>query len=233
MHFELWLQWAQGSGGTQNAVQSRRGNSNGKDSIVRMSLSAAELIGVMHERIASLFSCTVPAPQRAIPQPNFVPVSCRMSRTYHKRGMLGSPSKVRSIPFTLSFVAHRGFLTYVATVVEVEVGDDGEIRIPRVDTALDAGLVVNPASYSNRISMTIPWLESTKCQPRRMSTLRKAPRRRREWESLVSHHSSQRFVTRSSPPQASVSAICRSRATACWDKIAERDSAGGSFHDSQ
>jgi isoquinoline 1-oxidoreductase subunit beta len=40
--------------------------------------------------------------------------------------------------------AHRSFLTYVATVVEVEVNDQGEIRIPRVDTALDAGLIVNP-----------------------------------------------------------------------------------------
>jgi isoquinoline 1-oxidoreductase beta subunit len=40
--------------------------------------------------------------------------------------------------------AHRSFLTYVATVVEVEVGDDGEIHIARVDTAVDAGLVVNP-----------------------------------------------------------------------------------------
>ena len=40
--------------------------------------------------------------------------------------------------------AHRSFLTYVATVVEVEVSDDGEISIPRVDTAIDAGLVVNP-----------------------------------------------------------------------------------------
>lgn len=42
------------------------------------------------------------------------------------------------------FAAHRSFLTYVATVVEVEVSSDGEIRIPRVDTAVDAGLVVNP-----------------------------------------------------------------------------------------
>jgi isoquinoline 1-oxidoreductase subunit beta len=42
------------------------------------------------------------------------------------------------------FAAHRSFLTYVATVVEVEVDDQGEILIPRVDTALDAGLVVNP-----------------------------------------------------------------------------------------
>ena len=40
--------------------------------------------------------------------------------------------------------AHRSFLTYVATVVEVEVDDQGGIRIPRVDTAVDAGLVVNP-----------------------------------------------------------------------------------------
>jgi isoquinoline 1-oxidoreductase beta subunit len=44
----------------------------------------------------------------------------------------------------VGFAAHRSFLTYVATVVEVEVTDDGEIRIPRVDTAIDAGLVVNP-----------------------------------------------------------------------------------------
>jgi isoquinoline 1-oxidoreductase subunit beta len=40
--------------------------------------------------------------------------------------------------------AHRSFLTYVATVVEVEVNSQGEIKIPRVDTVLDAGLIVNP-----------------------------------------------------------------------------------------
>jgi len=40
--------------------------------------------------------------------------------------------------------AHRSFLTYVATVVEVEVTDQGEIHIPRVDTAVDAGLIANP-----------------------------------------------------------------------------------------
>jgi isoquinoline 1-oxidoreductase beta subunit len=44
----------------------------------------------------------------------------------------------------LGIAAHRSFLTYVATVVEVEVNDQGEVRIPRVDVALDAGLVVNP-----------------------------------------------------------------------------------------
>src|SRR5437660_10414319 len=44
----------------------------------------------------------------------------------------------------IGIAAHRSFLTYVATVVEVEVDDQGEVRIPRVDTVLDAGLVANP-----------------------------------------------------------------------------------------
>jgi isoquinoline 1-oxidoreductase beta subunit len=44
----------------------------------------------------------------------------------------------------LGIAAHRSFLTYVASVVEVEINDKGEIRIPRVDTVVDAGLVVNP-----------------------------------------------------------------------------------------
>ncbi len=35
-------------------------------------------------------------------------------------------------------------MTYVATVAEVEVDDKGEVKIPVVHTALDAGLVVNP-----------------------------------------------------------------------------------------
>ena len=44
----------------------------------------------------------------------------------------------------MGIAAHRSFLTYVAAVVEVEVSDDGDVKIPRVDLALDAGLVVNP-----------------------------------------------------------------------------------------
>jgi isoquinoline 1-oxidoreductase beta subunit len=39
---------------------------------------------------------------------------------------------------------HRSFLSYVAAVVHVAVGTDGQITIPRVDIALDCGLVVNP-----------------------------------------------------------------------------------------
>lgn len=44
----------------------------------------------------------------------------------------------------MGIAVHRSFLTYVATVVEVEVDDQGEVKIPSVHTAVDAGVVVNP-----------------------------------------------------------------------------------------
>jgi isoquinoline 1-oxidoreductase subunit beta len=44
----------------------------------------------------------------------------------------------------MGIAVHRSFLTYVATVVEVEVDDSGAIRIPHVTTAVDAGIVANP-----------------------------------------------------------------------------------------
>jgi len=46
--------------------------------------------------------------------------------------------------FGMGLAMHRSFLTYVATVVEVEVGKDGKVKIGRVDTAVDAGTIVNP-----------------------------------------------------------------------------------------
>jgi isoquinoline 1-oxidoreductase subunit beta len=44
----------------------------------------------------------------------------------------------------LGIAAHWSFLSYVAAVVEVEVGADGKIRIPRVNIAADVGRVINP-----------------------------------------------------------------------------------------
>jgi isoquinoline 1-oxidoreductase beta subunit len=44
----------------------------------------------------------------------------------------------------LGIAVHRSFLTYVAAVVEVEVDNKGQIRIPRVDLALDTGKVIHP-----------------------------------------------------------------------------------------
>jgi isoquinoline 1-oxidoreductase beta subunit len=52
----------------------------------------------------------------------------------------------RALPkgHALGIAAHRSFLSYIATVVEVAVSPDGKISIPRVDTAVDAGMIVNP-----------------------------------------------------------------------------------------
>ena len=50
------------------------------------------------------------------------------------------PAKGRA----LGIAAHRSFLTYVAAVVEVDVDATGNVRIPRVDIAVDAGRVINP-----------------------------------------------------------------------------------------
>jgi len=45
--------------------------------------------------------------------------------------------------FGMGIATHRSFLTYVATVVQAEVKDN-RVILHRVDTALDAGTVVNP-----------------------------------------------------------------------------------------
>ena len=47
--------------------------------------------------------------------------------------------------FGMGLAVHRSFLTYVATVVQAEV-KDGQVIIHRVDTAVDAGTIVNPTT---------------------------------------------------------------------------------------
>src|SRR5690349_13250431 len=58
----------------------------------------------MQLRVAAPSICTVQAPQRPLPQPNFVPVSCSSSRRYHKSGSSGSPVKVRLTPLTVQAI---------------------------------------------------------------------------------------------------------------------------------
>jgi len=50
----------------------------------------------------------------------------------------------------MGIAAHRSFLTYVATVVEVEVNDRGQVHIPNVWTAVDAGTIVSPDNIRNQ-----------------------------------------------------------------------------------
>jgi isoquinoline 1-oxidoreductase beta subunit len=50
----------------------------------------------------------------------------------------------------MGVAVHRSFLTYVATVVQVEIDHQGKVQIGRVDTAVDAGTIVNPDSVRNQ-----------------------------------------------------------------------------------
>ncbi|HZT49763.1 MAG TPA: molybdopterin cofactor-binding domain-containing protein, partial [Hyphomicrobiaceae bacterium] len=51
----------------------------------------------------------------------------------------------------LGIAAHRSFVTYIATVVHVEVGEKGKITIPRVDTAIDCGYCVHPERVRSQL----------------------------------------------------------------------------------
>ena len=51
----------------------------------------------------------------------------------------------------LGIAAHRSFVSYIATVVHVEVGEKGKITIPRVDTAIDCGFCVHPDRVRSQI----------------------------------------------------------------------------------
>ncbi len=44
----------------------------------------------------------------------------------------------------IGLAAHWSFLSYIAAVVEVEVSEAGDVTIPSVDVAVDAGTIVNP-----------------------------------------------------------------------------------------
>src|SRR5271169_3265464 len=50
----------------------------------------------------------------------------------------------------MGIAVHRSFLTYAASVAQVHIDDAGRVHIDRVDQALDAGTVVNPAMVINQ-----------------------------------------------------------------------------------
>ena len=51
----------------------------------------------------------------------------------------------------LGIAAHRSFVSYIATIVEVSVGDKGQLTVHQVDTAIDCGTYVNPERIQSQI----------------------------------------------------------------------------------
>src|SRR5947209_1837943 len=72
----------------------------------------------------------------------------RVTEHVAEKGEWGRKLPARS---GLGIAAHRSFVSYIATVVEVAVDDKGNISIPRVDTAIDCGTYVNPERIRSQI----------------------------------------------------------------------------------
>ena len=51
----------------------------------------------------------------------------------------------------LGLAAHRAFVSYTAAVVEVQMGEGGRIKIPRVDLAIDCGAHINPERIRSQL----------------------------------------------------------------------------------
>src|SRR5262245_19605676 len=75
--------------------------------MVTTDLPATSDMGATQERTALPSTWTVQLPHSAAPQPNLVPVRPSSSRKYHRSGIDGSPSYVRSWPLT--FKVATGF----------------------------------------------------------------------------------------------------------------------------
>ena len=51
----------------------------------------------------------------------------------------------------LGIAAHRSFVSYIATIIEVSVSDKGKLTVHQVDTAIDCGTFVNPERIQSQI----------------------------------------------------------------------------------
>src|SRR5262245_10939568 len=68
-------------------------------------LPATSDIWVWHENARLPSMCTMQAPHRPVPQPNFVPVSLRSSRITHNNGVIGGALLEAALPFTVKLMA--------------------------------------------------------------------------------------------------------------------------------
>ena len=82
-----------------------------KSSMVITRLPETADTGVTQERMGTPSRSTVHAPHTANPQPNFVPVSPKVSRKAQSNGVAGARSSVRVLSFTTSDTALPSFGT--------------------------------------------------------------------------------------------------------------------------
>src|SRR5581483_8670925 len=104
----IWPAWQYPHWGTSSAIHACCSTCKPfalSPSIVVTLLPPTCDIGVEHDRTALSSTCTVHAPQRPAPQPNFVPGSCSVSRRTQRRGVSGETLTCFSLPFTRSVIS--------------------------------------------------------------------------------------------------------------------------------
>src|SRR5688572_26785682 len=90
-------------------------------------LPATLFIVVVQARVACPSTCTVQAPQSAIPQPNLVPVSPSTSRSTHSSGISGATSTCRDVPFTINVIIAIALVSHeVLRVLFIFLADEFE-----------------------------------------------------------------------------------------------------------
>src|SRR6266446_5913633 len=105
-----------------------------RPSMVVIFLPATLEIAVMQERVASPLMCTVQAPQRAIPHPNFVPVMFNVSRSTQRRGMSGLTSTDWGLPFRVKLMAMGSSLQQTDILQQLRA----QMKIYRIPSKLSA-----------------------------------------------------------------------------------------------
>src|SRR5215472_16160165 len=128
---------------------------------------------VTQDRVACPFICTVQAPQSPTPQPNFEPVSPRMSRRYQSSDISGSPSNDCTVPFTFNWIiAGLECLAHKPKCVSNRL-EHGQVMVCSQDAIpLDNSWWFHDHHLKASLARTIPkqvcvkWLISSRWSPR-------------------------------------------------------------------
>jgi isoquinoline 1-oxidoreductase subunit beta len=107
-----------------------------------------ELIG--SPRIVSLASVTDPW-NYGEPYDSYPIDTARLRRVVEVVADKGGWGRTVPKGHGLGIAAHRSFVSYIATIVEVSVDEKGKLAVHQVDTAIDCGVFVNPERIQSQI----------------------------------------------------------------------------------
>src|ERR1019366_1133477 len=140
-----WPAWQYPHCGTSSSTHARCSGcapSAESPSIVVTSAPASVETRRWHERIGAPLMCTVHEPHWPMPQPNFVPLRSRWSRSTQRSGVSSATSTVLDLPLTLNVtvMASSGFSFVALECLRADLGAvDDSLRVYR-DSFCGAGV---------------------------------------------------------------------------------------------